>query len=682
MGCGASSAAPTPAPTPAPTCSTQKVGAPLSLEDLPYTIDENASKFAHLLDVNYADGTYREVFVKMRRATRKLVGTLVDEFVRLLEVNDPKSVRKAAAIKHICRSFISPDDAVDFDSLDDPETYLEETVLNAIRIFGEEKHSVGYNWKTGSIQDQDLVLSILEQPTKEAKTERMLQWSGEGKHGRYQTVFNLFFEQVQKEAGVSAVIPAGAGPKTGRMVEIARKDMQGQDMKDFACDTLEDARLAAARELEGKDSNWFCVWHSEKQRMWIKTGANSHSPYEGTHDSDNWPCTLWMTSCPDGCWELLPNEAGVSVTVPVVQLAYKPIQSLFNKMYVRRGQMGMNLIGDLQRGTMYVNTPEELDQIKQALKRQYCANLDRKIECIGDLASMLKAIRACDPMNLTMASGEAVNVIIYRVKDNSSQQERTDRGELSHVMNINFFIDGPQADCSRTATIIGACELQVGVLSTLNALRGNHLPYERQRILDGIPQLKHKLDSKQPIKEENDYHLVNQLFGEYHAVKTSKSITLTQSDGKGHAGSGYREGCEPQLYCVNHGRINHWRRDGYHVMQIWECDVDPSAHYVVESLAVKIRDQGWGNTGVNIAFFAVIGEDYMMEIASRALYNGDRKLESLDLVSEGFNFSRFMFASFLPRGTSRVVLVAMGRLKDSGHTFHYSGHSLKLGVLA
>ena len=95
-------------------------------------------------------------------------------------------------------------------------------------------------------------------------------------------------------------------------------------------------------------------------------------------------------------------------------------------------------------------------------------------------------------MKLRMANGEVVDVIIYRIKDNSSQkvrvtvgsgselglglglahpnanptpthpnQERTDKGELSHVMNINFFIDGPQADCSRTATIVGACELQV-----------------------------------------------------------------------------------------------------------------------------------------------------------------------------------------------------------------------------
>ena len=93
-------------------------------------------------------------------------------------------------------------------------------------------------------------------------------------------------------------------------------------------------------------------------------------------------------------------------------------------------------------------------------------------------------------MRLTMASGEVVDVIIYRIKDNSSQQvrlrlrlaasgselglglgfahpnptpthptqERTDKGELSHVMNINFFIDGPQADCSTERTLTLALE--------------------------------------------------------------------------------------------------------------------------------------------------------------------------------------------------------------------------------
>ena len=41
-----------------------------------------------------------------------------------------------------------------------------------------------------------------------------------------------------------------------------------------------------------------------------------------------------------------------------------------------------------------------------------------------------------------------------------------------------------------------------------------------------------------------------------------------------------------------------------------------------------------------------------------------------------------MFSSYLPPGTSKVALVAMGRLKDAGHHFNYSGHTLKLGILA
>jgi len=111
-------------------------------EPINYTIDESAAEHAHLLDSPCANGTYRTEFSKMRAAQRKLVGTLMDEFKRLLEVDDPKTVRQAAAIQYICRSFISPQDSVDFDELVDQETYLEETVFNVMRIFGEEKHPV------------------------------------------------------------------------------------------------------------------------------------------------------------------------------------------------------------------------------------------------------------------------------------------------------------------------------------------------------------------------------------------------------------------------------------------------------------------------------------------------------------------------------------------------------------
>ena len=34
-------------------------------------------------------------------------------------------------------------------------------VLNAMRIFGEEKHSTAFNFKAGSLQDNELVTAIL-----------------------------------------------------------------------------------------------------------------------------------------------------------------------------------------------------------------------------------------------------------------------------------------------------------------------------------------------------------------------------------------------------------------------------------------------------------------------------------------------------------------------------------------
>ena len=134
-------------------------------------------------------------------------------------------------------------------------------------------------------------------------------------------------------------------------------------------------------------------------------------------------------------------------------------------------------------------------------------------------------------LGVTVGSGSELGLGLGLAHPNANptpthpNQERTDKGELSHVMNINFFIDGPQADCSRTATIVelqvplpsypphptrllssflqlaigspyyGSTHygllimLQVGVSSTLNALRDNHLPYEKWRILDGIPQV-------------------------------------------------------------------------------------------------------------------------------------------------------------------------------------------------
>ena len=73
---------------------------------------------------------------------------------------------------------------------------------------------------------------------------------------------------------------------------------------------------------------------------------------------------------------------------------------------------------------------------------------------------MFDEIHKCSRTKLH-GTGAIYEVIVYRVKDNSSQKERSKDGSLPHVVNVNFFIDGPQADCSRNSVIVGACELQV-----------------------------------------------------------------------------------------------------------------------------------------------------------------------------------------------------------------------------
>jgi hypothetical protein len=581
--------------------SGQGASAPLlGASDAKFTIDPGDETCAALLDSPYGrdEGKYREIFEKQRLCSRALVTVLIEEFSRLLHFSDLASVRKAAAIKYLCHDFVESDTVVDLAELRDQRTYLDETVLLVMRLFGEEKHSSYANFDTASILDQDLVQKILSRPTGAERKELTLSQARQGSFPRQTRGFELLVAQIQRETGVMPV------------------------------------------EFSG--------------------------------------------------------------------MVYKPIQSLFNKVYVRRGQTATNLIGDLQRGTLLVETPEELDAVKQYLHRECKSNLERNVDVIGSFAGMLTQIDACTALRLD-TDGEAIRIIVYRVKDNSSQSERTERGELSHLVNVNFFIDGPQADCSRTSALLGACELQVGVRTTVQALRTAHMPYERQRILDGLPQLQHVIDadtSPAPALAAADGFVdrINTRFATYHCVPTSRRFTLTHRDGhcnydflknreeRSYDATGYLPGFEPRLHCLNHSRLNQWARsgttimaDGYTVamnrMTLWECDVDPKHAYVCEELKVAIQDQGWGAVGVNIAFFAIVGS-YMLEIASRALQECERQLPTLDLIKDSFNFSRFMFSSYLPTGTRRVALVAMGRLSDLGHTFHYSGHSLQLSVVA
>ena len=80
-----------------------------------------------------------------------------------------------------------------------------------------------------------------------------------------------------------ALRPANVAAAPGRpqqgLLEKAGHDMKGRDVRQLPCRSLSEARSIAALELQGKGSDWFASYCSQRKQIWIKTGADSNSPY-------------------------------------------------------------------------------------------------------------------------------------------------------------------------------------------------------------------------------------------------------------------------------------------------------------------------------------------------------------------------------------------------------------------
>ena len=71
----------------------------------------------------------------------------------------------------------------------------------------------------------------------------------------------------------------GGGGGSSGSLEKAGHDMKGIDVKQQPCHSLSEARSIAVLELQGKGSDCFAAYCSRRKRIWIKTGADSNSPY-------------------------------------------------------------------------------------------------------------------------------------------------------------------------------------------------------------------------------------------------------------------------------------------------------------------------------------------------------------------------------------------------------------------
>eukprot|EP00957_Ditylum_brightwellii_P193210 14711650-Ditylum_brightwellii.AAC.1 len=175
------------------------------------------------------------------------------------------------------------------------------------------------------------------------------------------------------------------------------------------------------------------------------------------------------------------NKGDYDIQGPVL----KPLQSLFNKMFIRRGQTSVSIVGDMTRATLLIKDEENLrgvvSRIEELFPQIYGEQFDGPDKIGVDMflhqVFKMKKIPGSD-------------IIPYRFKPNSSQKERMGKGEASLYYNFNFFDGIPEYHQVGSTEMFVAFELQIGLEDEVSGLREDHVSYEERRVLDAQPLLK------------------------------------------------------------------------------------------------------------------------------------------------------------------------------------------------
>jgi hypothetical protein len=301
---------------------------------------------------------------------------------------------------------------------------------------------------------------------------------------------------------------------------------------------------------------------------------------------------------------------------------YKPTQSLFNKAYVRRGQMSSACIaGDIRRTTFTVATVGELERVAAALYAAFEANYAKKVDQFqGTAADQLRSISEMSHLDLP----GGVRVTIYRFKPNSSQEG----SEACSLYNMNFFLGAPgYYQAGLTAAYICACEIQLGVDSVVNGLRSDHTPYEKQRILDALPTLKAFNEGRCGSDcAAVNYDAINDgLFRRVfprvnvHSVEHVEIVLDSPRSYTSRGGVSLDLKEHPIINDANMHRLSCGQN-----LVCWEHAVDANTVQLVEHLLVNIEDQGWGNVSLTVSFVMMMGP-YVVNLSSRGFAAEERE---------------------------------------------------------
>uniref|UniRef100_A0A7S4UUQ7 Uncharacterized protein n=1 Tax=Ditylum brightwellii TaxID=49249 RepID=A0A7S4UUQ7_9STRA len=339
----------------------------------------------------------------------------------------------------------------------------------------------------------------------------------------------------------------------------------------------------------------------------------------------------------------------------------KPLQSLFNKLFIRRGQTSAGVIGDMTRATLLIKDVDNLNIIISKIAELFPDIYGKEFEGPG-MSGIVQFLQRV----FKMKKIPGTEIIPYRIIPNNSQKLRIGNGESPLHYNFNFFDGVPEYHRVGSSEVFVAFELQIGLKDEVIGLREDHKAYEEGCILESLPSLKAYKEANKgsgnittnmtsvssPSTEmseiDDDFKLITAVLEGNFSNCKHRALGEKKINGRGTTPM------SPDRFCLNNKRLNIWAKQGKAVILDGPFVLDPSKRYSVDSTSFKME----GNTGyISVGLFANFGP-YIVQIS--ALFVGDHPATEISLIKPGVNFLSMESISMLPPKCNGVVLVAWG----------------------
>jgi len=346
------------------------------------------------------------------------------------------------------------------------------------------------------------------------------------------------------------------------------------------------------------------------------------------------------------------NEEDYEFQGPVL----KPLQSLFNKMFIRRGQTSVSVIGDMTRATLLIKSMDDLSRILKRIKENISDDIVRNFEGPGIIG-----VKEFLEQVFKMKKVPNTEIIPYRFKHNSSQNE-----EDALLYNLNFFDGIPEYHRIGTTEIFVAFELQIGLKAEVSRLRKDHDAYEGRRILKAQPLLKHYKEAQtdsnnvnksktsfpssliEESEHQDDVELISAVLGGNFSNCKYRALGKKEIGGIGTIPM------PPARLCLNNKRLNAWGKEEKAVILDGPLYLDSSQRYSVESMSFEMEKRIYG---ISVGLFAHFGP-YMFQLSAQFL--GQNHTEDISLIRPQVNYLTMESISMLPPKCCGVILVAWG----------------------